>query len=400
MNAIRYTLFDTEVGRCAIAWSDAGLVAVQLPEANEALARERLQRRFPGAIEAAPDDGALQALTAITALLLGEPADLSGIVLDTSRVPDFHRRAYIAARSIAPGQTLTYGELAARLGVPGAARAVGQAMGRNPFPIVVPCHRVLAAGGRVGGFSAHGGIATKLRLLRLEHAYRDEALLHGLPYDAGAALAHLRTCDAPLARLVERVGPYRLRLKRTPSLFAALAESIVYQQLNGRAAASIHARLCALFPNAHHGPDPGLLLRMSDARLLGAGLSNGKLAALRDLARRTLDGDLPTLEQAQSMDDEALVESLTQVRGIGRWTVEMLLMFRLGRPDVLPVDDYGVRQGFALTFRSRSGAQRDALARRGERWRPYRSVASWYLWRAVDLSRAPGPEQGNGLAAG
>ncbi|MCC7547636.1 MAG: methylated-DNA--[protein]-cysteine S-methyltransferase [Burkholderiales bacterium] len=391
MESIRYTLFDTAVGRCAIAWSDAGLVAVQLPEASEAHACARLKARFGNAVEAAPDEAASRAAGAISALLRGEPAELSGIVLDLARVPDFHRRVYVVARDIAPGQTLTYGELAARVGAPGAARAVGQAMGRNPFPIVVPCHRVLAAGGRVGGFSAHGGIATKLRLLGIEQFHRDRAA-GDLPYEAAAALEHLRARDRKLARLIDRVGPYRLQLKRTPSLFAALAESIVYQQLNGRAAASIHARLCALFPNAHHGPDAALLARMSDTRLLGAGLSSGKLAALRDLAQRTLEGELPTLEQAQAMDDELLVERLTQVRGIGRWTVEMLLVFRLGRPDVLPLDDYGVRQGFALTFGTDAKADRAGMARRGERWRPFRSVASWYLWRALDLSRATAQE--------
>lgn len=386
MEAIRYALFDTAVGRCALAWSDAGLVAVQLPEASAAHAHQRLQQRFPGAAEATPGDAVAGAISAIVSLLEGGQADLAGIPLDLSRVPQFHRRVYAEARAIAPGHTLTYGELAARVGAPGAARAVGQAMGRNPFPIVVPCHRVLAAGGRVGGFSAHGGIATKLRLLGIEQAHPGEGG-HALPYDAGAALAHLRARDKPLARLMERAGPYRLQLKRTPSLFAALAEAIVHQQLNGRAAASIHARLSGLFPNAHLGPDPARLMRMSDARLLGTGLSGAKLAALRDLARRALDGELPTLEQAQGMDDEALVERLTQVRGIGRWTVEMLLMFRLGRPDVLPIDDFGIRQGFALTFRNGGQAARTRLAEHGERWRPFRSVASWYLWRAVDLAR-------------
>jgi len=253
----------------------------------------------------------------------------------------------------------------------------------------VPCHRVLAAGGRVGGFTAHGGIVTKLRLLRIEQAHAQEAATEVLAYDPLAALDHLRGRDKSLARLIERVGAYRLQIKRTPSLFAALAEAIVYQQLNGRAAASIHARLCALFPNAHHGPDAVQLLRMSDEKLLGAGLSKAKLIALRDLARRTQAGELPTLEQAQSIGDEQLVECLTQVRGIGRWTVEMLLMFRLGRPDVLPVDDYGILQGFALTFRNGAATGRDGLTQRGERWRPYRSVASWYLWRAVDLARQP-----------
>jgi len=387
MDALRYTFFDTVLGRCALVWSDAGLAAVHLPEASEAQAQARLRTRFPAAVQAAPDALAGAAISSITALLQGEAADLSGIELDFSRVPEFHRRVYVAARQIQPGQALTYGELAARVGAPGAARAVGQAMGRNPFPVVVPCHRVLAAGGRIGGFSAPGGIATKLRLLRAEQAHRDG--MQALPYDRATALEHLRAQDPALARLIDQVGAYRLQLKRTPSLFAALSESIVYQQLNGRAAASIHARLCALFPNPHHGPDAARLMRMSDARLLAAGLSNAKLAALRDLARRTLEGELPTLEQAQSMEDDELVERLTQVRGIGRWTVEMLLMFRLGRPDVLPLDDYGVRQGFTLAFRRAAGPGAAALARRGVRWRPYRSVASWYLWRAVDLSRQP-----------
>ncbi len=383
MDCIRYALFDTALGRCALAWNDAGLVAVQLPEASEMLARERLARRFPGAVEDTPGDVTARAIAAIVALLEGEQADLAEIVLDLSRVPDFYRRVYAAAREIAAGHTLTYGELAVRIGAPGAARAVGQALGRNPFPIVVPCHRVLAAGGRVGGFTAHGGITTKLRLLRIEQLH-GEAGPQSLAYDASAALEHLRARDKPLARLIDRVGPYRLQLKRTPSLFAALAEAIVYQQLHGRAAASIYARLSALFPNPHRGPDPALLVRMSDARLLGAGLSNAKLAALRDLARRALDGELPTLAQAHDLDDDELVERLTQVRGIGRWTVEMLLMFRLGRPDVLPLDDYGIRQGYGLTFRN---AAREDLFERGERWRPFRSVASWYLWRAVDMAR-------------
>jgi len=389
MNTIGYTLFETDLGQCALAWGGAGLVTVQLPEASAAHARARLQERFPAAIERAPDDAAAHAITSIAALLRGEPTDLSGVELDLSRVPAFHRRVYVAARSIAPGTTLTYGDLAARIGAPGAARAVGQALGRNPFPIVVPCHRVLAAGGRVGGFTAHGGIVTKLRLLRIEQAHVQEASHQVLAYDPLAALDHLRARDTSLARLIGQVGGYRLQIKRTPSLFAALADAIVYQQLNGRAAASIHARLCALFPNPHHGPDAVQLLRMSDEKLLGAGLSNAKLAALRDLARKTVVGELPTLEQAQAIGDEQLVECLTQVRGIGRWTVEMLLMFRLGRPDVLPVDDYGIQQGFALTFRNGAAAGRDGLTRRGERWRPYRSVASWYLWRAVDLARQP-----------
>jgi 3-methyladenine DNA glycosylase/8-oxoguanine DNA glycosylase len=162
-----------------------------------------------------------------------------------------------------------------------------------------------------------------------------------------------------------------------------LAEAIVYQQLTGRAAATIYARVCALFPGAHRGFTPQHILRASDAKLRGAGLSRAKTLALRDLARRAARDELPTLAEARGLDDAALVERLTQVRGIGRWTVEMLLIFRLGRPDVLPVDDYGVRKGYAVAFGKRSLPEPRELARIGARWAPYRTVAAWYLWRAA-----------------
>jgi methylated-DNA-[protein]-cysteine S-methyltransferase len=162
--------FDTAIGRCAVVWNDVGLVGVQLPEASPQALQARLRDRFPDAREADPPEAIAQAIGAIGALLRGEPADLSGIVLDLSTVPPFHRDVYRLARAIAPGMTATYGELATRLGDPGLARAVGHALGRNPFAIVVPCHRVLAAGGRSGGFSAQGGVRTKLRLLDIERA--------------------------------------------------------------------------------------------------------------------------------------------------------------------------------------------------------------------------------------
>jgi 3-methyladenine DNA glycosylase/8-oxoguanine DNA glycosylase len=153
-----------------------------------------------------------------------------------------------------------------------------------------------------------------------------------------------------------------MAFKRTPSLFGALAEAIVYQQLHGKAAATIYTRLCALFPRAHDGPSAEQILRASDAKLRGAGLSGAKTASLRDLAQRALAGEIPTIAEAHGMSDDALVERLTAVRGIGRWTVEMLLMFRLGRPDVLPVDDYGIRQGFAVALGRRDMPSRDEVA--------------------------------------
>ena len=164
------TLFDTAIGRCGIAWGRRGVVGVQLPEVSEAQTRARLMRRHLGAREAPPPPHVRRAIDGVVALLRGEASDLSTVALDMEGVPQFHRRVYEVARTIAPGATLTYGDIAARLGERGAARAVGQALGRNPFAIIVPCHRVLAAGGKAGGFSANGGVATKLRMLAIEGA--------------------------------------------------------------------------------------------------------------------------------------------------------------------------------------------------------------------------------------
>jgi methylated-DNA-[protein]-cysteine S-methyltransferase len=171
-----FTLFGTAIGRCAIAWGERGIAAVQLPEASEAATRARMLRRFPDAREEPPPGDVQDAVEGIVALLRGEGSDLSAIALDMDRVPAFHRRVYEIARSIPPGATVSYGEIAVRLGVPNAARAVGQALGRNPFAILVPCHRVVAASGQLTGFSANGGITTKLHLLSIERTQVTAAL--------------------------------------------------------------------------------------------------------------------------------------------------------------------------------------------------------------------------------
>jgi len=209
-----------------------------------------------------------------------------------------------------------------------------------------------------------------------------------LGFDPDRAIEHLRASDAALARLIDRAGPFGLKLKRTPSIFSALAEAIVYQQLSGKAAATIFERMCALFPRTPQRPTPEQILGASDDALRGAGLSRPKLRSIRDLAQRATRREIPTFTEVRRMDDEAIVEHLTAVHGVGRWTVEMLLIFRLGRPDVLPVDDYGIRKGFAITFKKRDLPTRLELEKRGKRWKPYRTVASWYLWRAVALARA------------
>jgi O-6-methylguanine DNA methyltransferase len=392
MTAYGFTLFDTSIGRCGIAWGERGVRGVQLPEAGEPETRARMLHRFPAAGEAVPPPEVQRAVDRIVALLHGEASDLSTIVLDMDGVPAFHRRVYEVARAIPPGKTLSYGDIAARLDARGAARAVGQALGRNPFPIVVPCHRVLAARGKIGGFSAQGGVATKLSMLAIEGMQ-----VNGAPalwkeggmlgFDPNIAVAHLRTSDAVLADVIDTVGSFRMQLNASQSIFGALAKAIVYQQLTGKAAATIFARLCALFPRAHNGPTADQILGASDDELRGVGLSRSKLLSLRDLAQRAKKGEIPTLTEARRMEDEAIVERLTQIRGIGRWTAEMALIFHLGRPDVLPVADYGVRKGFAIAY-DRGLPSPKELEAYGARWKPYRTVASWYLWRVVEGATA------------
>lgn len=170
MSVTGFALFDTSIGPCGIAWGGGGITCVLLPGRSEEATRARLTTRDPDAEEQAPPADVGQAIDLIRRLLDGAPCDLAQIPLDMAGVPDFDRRVFAVARSIRPGDTLTYGEIAMRLGGVGLARAVGQALGRNPFPIIVPCHRVLAADGRPGGFSAPGGVTTKLRLLEIERA--------------------------------------------------------------------------------------------------------------------------------------------------------------------------------------------------------------------------------------
>ncbi|MBA3812063.1 MAG: methylated-DNA--[protein]-cysteine S-methyltransferase [Caulobacteraceae bacterium] len=183
MEAKGVAFFDTPIGGCGIAWGPRGITGVQLPGASEAHTRARLMRRFPDAREAPPPPGVAATVTAVVSLLNGEPAELTAGTLDMDRLPPFDRWVYAIAREIPPGETLTYGEVATRLGDPAAARAVGRALGDNPFPIIVPCHRVLGAGGKAGGFSAHGGLATKARLLSIERARTtgEPALFEDLP---------------------------------------------------------------------------------------------------------------------------------------------------------------------------------------------------------------------------
>lgn len=206
-----------------------------------------------------------------------------------------------------------------------------------------------------------------------------------LAFDPQRAVRRLRRVDPALREVIKQAGPFTHRPEKMQSPFQALARAIVYQQLSGKAAATIMGRVLAIYPA--RGFKPAAVLKTRDKTLRAAGMSRAKVASIKDLAEKTIDRTVPGLARLAKMDDDEIVARLTQVRGIGTWTVEMLLMFRLGRGDVLPVSDLGVRKGFMFTYGLDEMPAADQVIEHGERWRPYRSVASWYMWRAVELAR-------------
>lgn len=208
-----------------------------------------------------------------------------------------------------------------------------------------------------------------------------------LPFDRTQAVAHLRVADPKLGALINRVGEFSLELQVADSLFEAMMRSIIYQQLHGKAAATIHGRVLAVLA-ARGGATPAALSRCTETELRSAGLSRGKLAALLDLAAKCREGVVPTLDAARSMTDEELETRLTEVRGIGPWTVHMLLIFTLGRPDVMPTGDYAIRVAFRQLYRKRKDPTPEQILKQARCWQPYRSVASWYLWRSLDQPEA------------
>ncbi len=203
------------------------------------------------------------------------------------------------------------------------------------------------------------------------------------PFDLAAAVAHLSSCDPCIARLVNEARPFEPQIDHSQSPYEALLEAIAYQSISGKAAATIYARVKALSA-AGGPPTPKEMLKLKKPALRKAGLSGAKILAMKDLAQKTIEGIVPTHEEALKLSDEELVKRLVSVRGIGAWTVEMFLIFRLGRPDVLPIHDLGVQKGWSVAYGKKHKPRPKELLAFGERWRPYRTVASWYMWRAFE----------------
>jgi len=196
-----------------------------------------------------------------------------------------------------------------------------------------------------------------------------------------AAISHLKSVDPTLAGIIDRVGPCRLEARRTGTHYDALVRSIVFQQLSGKAASTIHRRFCEIYPGKR--PRAERVLTTAEDVLRTAGLSRQKIGYLRDLSSRVADRSLP-LAHLGRLSDDAIIEHLVQVKGIGRWTVQMFLMFRLGRPDVLPELDLGVQNAIQRAYGLKKRPTPKDVLRIGEKWRPYASIASWYLWRSLE----------------
>jgi O-6-methylguanine DNA methyltransferase len=352
-------IFPTRIGPMEAHWQEGKLKHLHLrPQAQPEQPHSELARR-------------------VQSHLAGQPQDFRATPLVEDGLSPFALKVYRAAQEIPPGKVASYGELATAFGSPGATRAVGTALGRNPFLLVVPCHRVTASSGP-GGFSAPGGLATKSLILAAE-GYGVESLWQPGSMEEGFAQL---ACDDRLGAVVRAVGPCPLQPLYPQHPFAALARNVLFQQLAGSAARAIEARVKALgsppFPSAEE------LLSLAEESLRGAGLSGPKIAALRALSQAVLEGSL-RVDELALLPDAQVVSEICKVKGLGSWSAEIFLMFHLGRRDLLPVKDLGIRKGFQRLFGLSELPDAAQMERKARPWRPYRSLASWYLWRSLEL---------------
>jgi len=384
-----YCLFETPLGSCGIAWKSPEtsrfppvVTFIQLPEATRSLTERHIARRSGGRKARLVPEEIAGSIKRIQKHLQGDIQDFQDIVVDLEGAPPFARQVYEGARRIPAGRTMTYGELAKEINVPTASRAVGQALGKNPIPLIIPCHRVIAANNKPGGFSAHGGLWTKAKMLELEGApIGSPAMIRSIS-DLKKAAALLGKKDPRLGRILSNPIEFRLKPKHSP--YEVLVEAVVHQQLSPKAAETILDRIMALYSGSGSKiPAPADLLTTPDDRLRSAGLSRSKSKAVKDIAAKTLDGTIPSLQEIMSLGNEDIIGRLISIYGVGRWTVEMMLIFNLGRMDVLPVDDFALRKGIADVYGMKNVPTPKQVKALGEGWRPYRTVASLYIWNFV-----------------
>ena len=368
-----HTVFAVEGDAVGLVWGPAGIRRLVLGRC-EPRVRESLAAFGDVPWQARPRGPLAEVVRRIKSHLKGRNDDFADIPVDLAALPDFSRRVLEELRLVPPGRVTTYGELAARAGKPGAARAVGRIMGSNPVPVVVPCHRCLGRDGSLTGFSTEGGIGLKARMLYREGYVASER------YEKG--LQHLRRVDPVLRAIIRRAGPYRPLPDKAEPPWDTLVSTIVHQQLSVKAGRTIAGRLRALSPGRRF-PRAGEMLRFSVAELRSVGLSKQKASYVQDLARQVHQGSLD-LGALRKLDDEAVITELTRVRGIGRWSAQMHLIFHLDRLDVLPTSDLGLQIGAGRFYGLEDKATPAQLDDIAAPWAPYRSMGSWYLWRGLE----------------
>jgi DNA-3-methyladenine glycosylase II len=365
-----WTTFATAAGLMALAWTPRGVHRLGMGLKREpddfAPGTPRVER---------PRGAAAQVVKRARAHLQGKADPFADVPVDFGEMGAFAVQVLTELRRVPAGQTVTYGELARRCGRPGAARAVGRIMGSNPVPLIVPCHRCLGADGSLTGFSSEGSLQLKAHLLHLEGFVFDQ--------EHAAGMRHLSRRDPVMRRLIKVCPPFRPLPDKPHGPWDSLVTAIVHQQLAVKAGRTIAGRVRALTPG-HRYPTPEQMLAFTDQQLRAVGLSGQKTSYIKDLARQVSDGSLK-LGSLRRLSDAEVIEQLTRVRGIGVWSAQMFLVFHLGRLDVLAVGDLGLQiacsRAYGLEEKYATAAQMEDL---GRKWAPYRSIASWYLWRSLD----------------
>lgn len=378
-----WLIFPAANSYCGVAWCAQGVTHFLLPETTAARMREELQAAT-GAHEPAKKIPLwIRSLVRQVALhITGKPQDFSAIPVFVEKATPFMREVYAEARRIPAGEVISYAQLAMRIKKSGAVRAVGTALGKNPVPLIIPCHRIIAASGKLGGFSAHGGMEAKKALLHCEGINIEKPRLMATATQWRAGVQYLQQ-EKNFRRLQKQTGSISFTPQHNAEPLDAFIRAIVSQQLSTKVAATIFERVNKLVCKRGK-PCAKTLLALPDEALRAAGLSGMKVTYLKNLAQHVLDGKLPSLTAARAMSDEQLVRRFTAIKGIGRWSVEMYLIFDLGRADIFPADDYGIRKAVAQLHGLAELPSAKAMAQYGEAWKPYRSIASLYLWRLLD----------------
>ncbi len=365
----------------ALAWSNQGIRKVILPGYTTGELHHKLKPYYT--FLATPPDPIYQVVSKLRNHLLGHPPQsYEDIPLDINST-DFAMSVYRAVQQLKPGETATYGQIARNIGKPGAARAVGQALARNPVPLLIPCHRVISTS-QAGGFTAPGGLNTKETLL-----YWERRTLTGnkipdniwTPSTRTEGTKHLARTG--MSSLINKSGQITLRPLFPARPFAALAKTVLYQQLAGKAADAIFARFLSIWGGVF--PDPDQLIGTNPQLLYQAGISRNKVTTLHHLATAILEKKLD-LANLSLLPDAQIISHLTALHGIGVWTAQMFMIFHLGRPDVWPSQDLGIHKAMQTFLPLKTNTKplsRTAINRYVTSWRPYRTLAAIYLWRSM-----------------